>query len=61
MLKSEGYAMFEGTATITPLNDTIQPFDVTGVWLYKPTHDSWYVNGRSFIADIVSNIREKDK
>lgn len=59
MLKVEGYKMFEGTATITPLNDTMMPFDVTGTWLYKPTYDTWYVNGSSYPACVVSNIRDE--
>ena len=52
--------MFEGTATVTPLNNTIVPFDVAGTWLYIPDSNIWYVNGRSFDAAIISNIREKE-
>lgn len=58
MLMAEGYKMFKGSALVTPMNNTIVPFRIHGTWLYKPTYDSWYVNGRSFIATIVSDIQE---
>lgn len=57
MLKSEGYMMFRGTATIVPVNGR-EPFDVTGDWLYKPEYDCWYVKGVSYPAKIVTDIRE---
>ena len=60
MLKAEGYVMFVGSALITPLNDTITPFRVHGTWLFKPTTDCWYVNGRSFDKHIVSDIEEDE-
>ena len=53
ILQCEGYKMFEGTAAIFPLNPKFEPFEVTGVWLYKPEHDCWYCNGRSYDAEIV--------
>ena len=56
MLKSEGYMMFRGSATVRPVNG--QVFILTGDWLYKPEWDCWYVNGHSIPASIVSNIRE---
>ena len=58
MLKCEGYKMFVGTATITPKAANVKPFEILGTWLYKPEFDCWYVNGRSFSASIVSNIKE---
>lgn len=59
MLECEGYKMFFGTATVSPKSKMVEPFEVNGTWLYKPEYDCWYVNGRSFIADIVSNIKEE--
>lgn len=58
MLKSEGYMMFRGTARIVPKTDWCEPFEETGDWLYKPEYDCWYVNDRSFPADVVQDIRE---
>lgn len=58
MLECEGYKMFRGTATITPINQN-PPFTVTGDWLYKPDTDCWYCNGRSFQADCVSDFRQE--
>jgi len=52
--------MFVGSALITPANDTIQPFRLHGTWLYKPTTNCWYVNGRSFYEFIVSDIDEDE-
>lgn len=60
MLSCEGYRMFVGSALITPFNDTIQPFRIHGTWLYKPGTNCWYVNGRSFDRDIVSDIDEDE-
>ena len=57
MLKCEGYKMFKGTATVTPVNR--DPFDVTGTWLYKPEHRCWYCNGHSYPESIIDNIREE--
>ena len=61
MLCAEGYKMFKGSALITPFNDTIQPFRIHGVWLFKPTSACWYVNGRSFDMHIVSDFQEDEK
>jgi len=41
-MKCDGYEMFHGTVRVVPLNDN-PPFDVTGVWLYRPDVDYWYV------------------
>lgn len=62
MLECEGYKMFLGTATITPVAQSrLKPFDVSGAWLYKPDTDCWYCAGRSFPAEIVGNIRDEAK
>ena len=58
MLKSEGYMMFRGTARVVPMSDKFPAKDITGDWLYKPEWDCWYVNGRSYPAKIVQDIRE---
>ena len=57
MLTCEGYRMFYGTATVTPV--ARPAFDVTGTWLYKPEYRCWYVNGSSYPAEIVGNFREQ--
>ena len=61
MLSSEGYKMFRGTARIVPLTDRFAPYEVSGDWLYKPEWDCWYVNGSSYPAEIVKDIREESE
>jgi hypothetical protein len=58
MLTCEGYKMFRGTAVIKPVNRP--PYTVNGTWLYKPEYDCWYVNGESYPAEIVTEIREEE-
>lgn len=41
ILKCDGYKMFHGTATVTPPSG-IEPFDMTGTWLYHPEKNYWY-------------------
>ena len=41
MLIVEGYRMANGTATIQFLNQP--PFEVNGVFLYRPDTDLWYI------------------
>ena len=60
MIKCEGFKAFHGTATIRPTNPKFPPHDETGDWLYKPEYDCWYVNGSSYPAQIVTDIRETD-
>lgn len=57
MLKCEGYKMFRGKGTIVPVNG--EPYTITGTWLYKPEWNCWYVGGRSFPAEIVTDIEEE--
>ena len=57
MISCEGIKAFRGTATIRPKNDTIIPFKVSGDWVFKNGY--WYCGGRSFGADIVTDIREE--
>lgn len=59
MLKSEGYMMFRGKATIVPKNKIFKEYELEGDWLYKPEHNCWYVGGSSYPAEIVTNIREE--
>ena len=58
MLSCEGYKMFKGSAVITPKNKKFDPFLAHGTWLYKPDFDTWYVNGHSYPAEIVSQFSE---
>lgn len=51
MLQCENYKMFKGTMTIIPKCE-IAPFNVTGIWLYKPDVDTWYCKGHSYPAEI---------
>lgn len=53
MLKCEGYMMFKGRATVVPKNEKFPPHEENGTWLYKPEYKCWYVNGRSYPAEIV--------
>ena len=41
MLTCDGFKMFRGTATVTPITD-MPPFDMTGTWLYRPDTRCWY-------------------
>ena len=59
MLECEGYKMLKGSARIVPTTN-MEPFTMTGTWLYKPEADCWYVNGRSFMAQIVKDIQEEE-
>lgn len=58
MLTCEGYKMFYGEATVTPLNPKFPPMTIKGTWLYRPDTDCWYVNGRSFPDEIVEGFAE---
>ena len=65
MLQCEGYKMFEGSAEIRPLNGR-SSFTVSGVWLFRPDTDCWYVDhcpeypwGGSFPAECVVAVHEK--
>lgn len=58
MLVCENYKMFYGSATVTPKTDAVKPIEIVGTWLYKPDTDCWYVNGCSFVADVVGNFIE---
>ena len=60
-LKCEGYKMFEGAAEVR--GPGCDHFTISGVWLYRPDTDRWYVNycaafpwGSSFPADSVTPI-----
>lgn len=58
MLTCEGYKMFYGMATVTPINPKFPQQTITGTWLYKPEYGCWYVNGDSYPAEIVSDFHE---
>lgn len=61
MLICEGYRMFHGSADVIPTNPRLPPETITGTWLFKPEYVCWYVNGRSYPAEIVHNIVELPK
>ena len=52
MIKVEEYKAFRGTMRIVPKNKSIEPFEITGDWLYKPDTKCWYGGGRSFSEEI---------
>lgn len=58
MIRVEGYKAFRGEMKISPKAPGIEPFTMSGDWLYKPDTDCWYGCGRSFCADICTPITE---
>lgn len=58
MLECEGYKMFKGSAVIRPTTVNFTPFQERGTFLYKPDTKCWYVNGRSYPAEIVGQIED---
>lgn len=58
MLECEGYKMFKGSAVIRPATVNFTPFQERGTFLYKPEFDCWFVNGRSYSAEIVEQIED---
>lgn len=58
MIKVEGYKAFKGTMKITPKCAAVQPFTLSGDWLYKPDTDCWYGQGKSFGADICEIVED---
>ena len=70
MLSCDGYKMFHGTVRITPVvrpdgTRWREPFDLTGVWFYRPDVDTWYCKPdevgawtESWSPDILSDFRD---
>lgn len=69
MLECEGFKMFHGTVKITPVllpngKRWKEPFDLEGVWLYRPDTGYWYCKPdkggfpESWSRDILSDFRE---
>ena len=58
MLECEGYKMFKGSAFIRPTTVNFTPFQESGTFLYKPEFNCWYVNGHSYMADVVEDIQD---
>ena len=48
----EGYKAFRGVMRIVPKTVLMQPFEVSGDWLYKPEYDCWYDGKSSYPASI---------
>lgn len=60
MLICEGYKMFRGKVLVSPVKSSgIEPFEETGVCLYKPDTSCWYINGRSYSEAIVTILRDE--
>ena len=56
----DGYIMFHGTMKITP-RCSIEPFEITCDWLFKPEYGCWYGAGRSFAEEICKIVRDDDR
>lgn len=56
MIAVDGYLAFRGEMKIRPRSSSIEPFKISGDWLYKPEFDCWYGGGRSFSAEICEII-----
>lgn len=52
MIEVDGYKAFNGTMRITPKTILMQPFEISGEWLYKPEYDCWYCGESSYPARI---------
>lgn len=52
MICVEGYKAFRGTLRVIPKTSLVEPFELTGEFLYKPDFNCWYGQGRSFPANI---------
>ena len=57
MLECESYKMLFGTGLITPVNGK-EPFTERGTWFFKPEFNVWYVNGKSYPAEIVEIVED---
>jgi hypothetical protein len=58
MIAVEGFKAFHGTMLISP-RVAIEPFEITGDWLYKPEYKCWYGGGRSFPEEICKIVKEE--
>ena len=58
VIKVDGYWAFHGTMRICPKCDNVDPFELTGDWLYKPDTRCWYGQGRSFPVEICMVVSE---
>lgn len=56
MICVEGYKAFRGSMLISPKAPGIEPFTLTGDWLYKPDTGCWYCQGRSFMDAICTPV-----
>ena len=67
-MNCDGYEMFHGTVRVQMLHG---PLDITGVWLYRPDVDCWYVKrdpglggpgfAESMPPEILSDFRKDDE
>ena len=65
MLQCDGFKMFHGSATVTPVNGK-PPYTMTGTWMYHPEKKYWYCeqdNSDAWWAvgvptDMISDIRD---
>lgn len=58
MIKVEGYKAFKGTMRITPKSNVVEPFELTGSWLFKPDMKCWYGKGSSFPEEICEIVED---
>ena len=67
-MKCDGYEMFHGTVRVQMIHG---PIDITGIWLYRPDVDCWYVKrdpgfggpgyAESMPSEILSDFRKDDE
>ena len=58
MITVEGYKAFKGTLRISPKIPEIKPFELEGDWLFNPSTNCWYGQGRSFSAEICEVVTD---
>ena len=64
-MKCDGYEMFHGTVKILLVYGCV---DITGIWLYRPDTDCWYVKrdkggpgfAESYPPDCLTDFRKDD-
>ncbi len=58
MITVEGYKAFKGIMRITPLCETVKPFELESSWLFKPDTKCWYGNGSSYGENICEIVED---
>lgn len=57
IIKVEGYKAFHGDMLIRPKNTLLPSYYIQDKdWLYQPTTDCWYGDGRSFPSEVCEPV-----